>query len=45
MGLPEILIILIDKGFQPCDLFGSRFFIIAKISVSYISGDERDFSV
>ena len=36
---------LIDKLSQSCDLFGSRFFIIAKMSVSLDSRDERDFSV
>ena len=45
IDLPQSLIILIDKLSQPCDLFGSRFFIIAKMSVSLISRDERDFSV
>ena len=45
MNLSESLIILIDKLSQPCDLFGSRFFIIAKMSASLISRDERYFSV
>ena len=42
--MPQSLIILIDKLSQPCDLFGSRFFIIAKMSVSLISKDKRWFS-
>ena len=43
--MPQSLISLIDKLSQPCDLFGSRFVIIAKMSVTLISRDERDFSI
>ena len=39
IDLPQSLIILIDKLSEPCDLFGSRFFIIAKMSL--ISRDEK----
>ena len=42
--LTRSLVILIDKLSQPRDLFGSRFFIIAKMSASLMSRNERDFS-
>ena len=45
IDLPESLIILINKLSHICDLLGSRFFIIAKMSGSLISRDEINFSV
>ena len=45
IDLLQSLIILTDKLSQPCDFFGSRFFIVAPISISLISKDKIYFFV